>query len=225
MRELGPNLRLLSYPLNLFGMKVGRNVTLFRLRSGKLVIHSTAPFTEADVTAIREFGEPGWLLDATNFHDTLARPGVAAYPDLPYLVPEGFPLAGKLKTHPLEEVPSEWKGELKVIKIDGMPSINEHAFYHPESKTLVIADLLFNLPDSVGAFTLGFLGLISGIKKHPGNSRMFRLAIKNREAFERSLQRLLALDFEQIIVAHGEPITDDAKETLARVFRDLGYAV
>ena len=112
-----------------------------------------------------------------------------------------------------------------MIKVAGMPSINEHAFYHPESKTLVIADLLFNLPDSVGAFTLGFLGLISGIQKHPGNSRMFRLAIKDRNAFEQSLQQILALDFQQIIVAHGEPITTDAKETLAWVFRDLGYAV
>lgn len=225
MRDLGPNIRLLSYPLNLFGMKVGRKVTLFRLQSGKLVIHSTAPFSEADVKAIREFGEPVWLLDATNFHDTLTRPGIAAFPDLPYLVPDRFPLSGKVKTQPLEEVPAEWEGELDVIKIDGMPSINEHAFFHRESRTLVIADLLFNLPDSVGAFTLGFLGLISGIKEHPGNSRMFRMAIKDRDAFESSLQGLLALNFEQIIVGHGDPITSDAKDTLARVFRNLDYAV
>ncbi|MEM6280294.1 MAG: hypothetical protein AAF733_12505 [Verrucomicrobiota bacterium] len=225
MRDLGPNIRLLSYPLSLFGMKVGRQVTLFRLSSGKLVIHSTAPFPEADVNAIREFGEPTWLLDATNFHDTLTRPGVAAFPDLPYLVPDRFPLSGKVKSQPLEDVPAEWEGELDVIKIDGMPSINEHVFFHRKSKTLVVADLLFNLPDSVGAFTLGFLRLISGIKQHPGNSRMFRLAIQDRDAFESSLQKLLALDFAQIIVAHGEPIAVDAKSTLARVFRELGYAV
>ncbi len=58
-------------------------VTLIRLRSGKLVIHSTAPFTPEDVAAIRALGEPGWLLDGILRHDTFANEGREAFPGIP----------------------------------------------------------------------------------------------------------------------------------------------
>jgi len=204
---------------------MGRNVSVIRLKSGKLIIHSTAPFSEADLSALRQWGTPTWLVEATNFHDTLARQGAAALPDLPYLVPPGFPLAAKLNGQPLDPPPAEWADEVKIIPIDGMPKINEFAMFHPESKTLIVADLLFNIPESAGAFTLAFLQLISGIKTYPGNSRMFRSMIKDRDAFEGSLKDILELDFDRIIVGHGEPIEADAKETLRKIFHELGFAV
>lgn len=225
MQTFGENLRLLRYPLNLMGMKMGRNVSVIRLSSGKLIIHSTAPYSRSDVDALKEWGEPTWLVEATNFHDTLAKAGVAAFPDLPYLVPSGFPLAQKLNVISLDSPPSEWEGEVDVIRIDGMPKINEHVFFHRDSKTLIVADLIFNIPLSAGKFTHAFLGAISGIKEHPGNSRMFRFMIKNRAAFEASLQRILALDFERIIVGHGDPIETAGKETLSDIFRKLGFSI
>src|SRR4051812_13144867 len=87
---LAKNLWLLAYPLKMLGADLRRNVTLIRLHSGKLVIHSTAPFTPEDVAAIRALGEPGWLLDGILRHDTFAKEGRAAFPDIPYLAPEGF---------------------------------------------------------------------------------------------------------------------------------------
>ncbi len=58
---LTENLCRLAYPLKIPGADLRRNVTLIRLQSGKVVIHSTAAFTPADVAAIRALGEPGWL--------------------------------------------------------------------------------------------------------------------------------------------------------------------
>jgi hypothetical protein len=56
---LAENLWLLAYPLKMLGADLRRNVTLIRLRSGKVSIHSTAPFSPEDVAAIRVLGEPG----------------------------------------------------------------------------------------------------------------------------------------------------------------------
>ena len=55
-RPLAENLWLLAYPLKMLGADLRRNVTLIRLRSGKMVIHSTAPFSQDDVAAIRALG-------------------------------------------------------------------------------------------------------------------------------------------------------------------------
>ena len=109
-QPLAENLWLLVYPLKVLGADVRRNVTLIRLRTGQLVIHSTAPFTPGDVAAIRALGEPGWLLEGVLRHDTFARQGRAAFPEIPYLAPEGFSEAVGFPTTPIVPAPADWAG-------------------------------------------------------------------------------------------------------------------
>lgn len=61
-----------------------------RLTTGKLVIHSMAPFTAQDLAGIQAVGEPGWLVEAMLLHDTYAAKGKEHYPTLPFLGPPGF---------------------------------------------------------------------------------------------------------------------------------------
>ena len=84
MKQIAQDLWLLHYKAPLLGDYLGRNVTLVRLRSGDLVIHSTGPFTPEDVEAIKGLGRPAFMLDALSKHDTFAKEGRAAFPDLPY---------------------------------------------------------------------------------------------------------------------------------------------
>src|SRR5215212_6600917 len=84
-RQISDDVALMQYPFRVLGIDFARNVTLLRLRDGRVVIHSTAPFSPSDVDAIRNFGTPAWLVDATVMHDTFARQGRAAFPDIPYL--------------------------------------------------------------------------------------------------------------------------------------------
>src|SRR5205823_14952907 len=82
-RQLTNDVAVMSFPWRAFGIDFQRNVSLLRLRDGRVAIHSSALFTAEDVTAIRRFGEPAWLVDATLMHDTFANDGRAAFPDLP----------------------------------------------------------------------------------------------------------------------------------------------
>ncbi len=89
-REIAPGVAVMQYPLRAFGIDFRRCVTLLRLADGRVVIHSSAPFTAEDVAAIRRFGVPSWLVEATLMHDTFARRVRAVFPDIPYLAPDGF---------------------------------------------------------------------------------------------------------------------------------------
>src|SRR5947209_7142660 len=140
----------MRFPWRVLGIDFDRNVTIIRLRDGRLVIHSTAPFGAEDLLAIRELGEPAWLLDATLFHDTFAKQGCAAFARIPYLAPRGFRQIADVSTLPLDEPPPEWSGELEVLRLEGAKN-KEHVFFHPLSRTLIVADLLFHFPsDSRG---------------------------------------------------------------------------
>ncbi|MEM1221307.1 MAG: hypothetical protein AAGH40_00980 [Verrucomicrobiota bacterium] len=211
------SLSIARYPLKLLGASFGRIVTIFRLQSGAVVIHSTGPFSDEDKEEIRKLGTVAAVVDVTNFHDTFAEIGRSAFPDARYFAPKRFPLAAKLNAESIEEGEAIWGKELLWLPLDGVPTLNEWVCYHPESKTLVVADLLFNCKpdDLVGK---AFFAL-AGIRGWPGNGRLFRICVRDRKALETSIQKILAWDFDRLIVAHGDPIEDDAKAIFIRAIQ------
>ncbi len=57
-----------------------------------------------------------------------------------------------------------------------------------------------------------------------GISAFFRLMIRDRLAFERSVNALMQLDFEKVMVAHWKPLETDAKPAVKRALRDFGFS-
>ena len=215
----------MQYPLSAFGIDFRRCVTLLRLADGRLVIDSSAPFAAEDVAAIRHFGVPSWLVEATLMHDTFAPPVSAVFPDLPYLAPEGFSKLSGVPTRPLYPPPSDWAGEIEVLKVEGLRKINEHALFHRASQTLVLADLLFHFPADSRGWPRFFARYVMQLPRLSGISAFFRLMIRDREAFALSMKEMVNWDFEQIVVGHGEPIQNDAKRIFAQALRDRGLAI
>ena len=209
----------MSFPWNVFRIDFARNVTLLRLRDGRVVIRSSAPFTIKDVAAIRRFGEPAWLVDATLLHDTFAQEGRAAFPDLPYLAPDGFTKATGIPTEPLGSPPSHWKDEIDVLKLDGN-RMNEHALFHRRSATLVVGDLFFSFPKETRGWAGFFVRHIMRLPRLFGISVLFRMTIRDREAFKRSMKALLQWNFDCLVMAHREPLDKNAKPTVEQALRD-----
>jgi hypothetical protein len=220
VQQLAENLWLLRYPLRFLGMQIGRNVTVVRVASGAVVIHSTANFTADDQQRIRGLGEPKWLLEATKFHDSFSRAGRAAFPELAYLVPEEFPHAEKLNAQPLT-APAEWGDELQVRRIEGMPSVQEHAFFHAPSRTLIVADLVFNFGEDAPRWTKFLARHFMRLPNLSGMSLAFRWMIRDKTAFLRSIAEIMRWDFDRVIVGHGEIIQSGGKERIRLVLEKV----
>lgn len=222
MIQLAENLWTISYPLSILGTSHGRTVSVIRLSSGRLVLHSMALFSPGDVAQIRALGEPAWLVEAMILHDTFAREGRNTFPDIPFLAPEGFENVVNFPTFPLLPVPGEWSGELAVFALEGVPKLKEHLFLHVPSRTLIVADLIFNFPPEETGWNRFFHHYIAGIKGFPGMSRIFRICIRDRSAFRSSTAAVLAADFERIIVGHGRVIEHNGKALLNRALVEAG---
>jgi len=202
------------YPLRFMGMRLGRRVTVLTVAPGEVVVHSTAPFTSDDMAAIQGLGTVRAIIEATTLHDTFARAGQVAFTDVPYLVPAGFPRKPQgPRVRPLTEAADLLGDGVHLQRLEGMRGIEEWALFHPASRTLVVADLLFNLPHARG-WTRWALRWLAGIRQYPAIDRPFRLAIRDRAAFAASLGSILAWDFDRIIVAHGEVIPTGGREVL-----------
>ena len=158
---------------------MGRNVTIMRLASGELIIHSTAPFTPEDVAAIRALGQPGWLAWRPTLFHYIRETGSERRSVIPYLHPEGFAKSTGLETYTLDEIlPPAWGQEIAVLKLEGIPKLKEHVVLHRPSRTLIVADLVFNWGPTDSCWENFVRRRMMGITKFPAMSRLFRLSIR-----------------------------------------------
>lgn len=225
LMPLAENLWLLAYPLKMLGVDLRRNVTLIRLHSGKMVIHSTAPFLPEDLAIIRSLGEPGWVLDGILRHDTFAMEGRKAFPGIPYLAPEGFSKLVGFPTQPIVPAPSEWAGELLVHEIQGAPAARDIAMFHVPSRTLILTELVFNFGGGQPLWTELLLRAAVGCQHHPGMSRPVKAGVRDKAAFVKSLAAILDWDFDRVIVGHGDVIDSDGKAQLRSALAAAGFSM
>ena len=95
-------------------------------------------------------------------HDTYAREGRDAFPEVPFLAPRGFSERVGFPTLSLLPAPAEWAGEIEVIELAGAPRLKEHVFMHIPTRTLIVADLVFNFPPDEQGWERFFHRYIAG---------------------------------------------------------------
>jgi len=90
--------------------------------------------------------------------------------------------------------------------------------YHDESESLLLADLLFNFQQASSA-PARLVYRLNGIWRQPGNSRLQRLfLLKDRDSLGQFYHWALSKPFSQIVMAHGQIITRDAREQFYQIF-------
>jgi hypothetical protein len=129
----------------------------------------------------------------------------------------------KLKTVPWQKQLGKdrwpYQDTLALVALNGMPAVNESVFVHLPSKTLIVADLCFNMTDSKGIGARIIFGLFGTYRKI-GISRFFASHIKDKQAFRSSIEKLIQYDFENIVVSHGENLVGQAKTKLLDCLRE-----
>jgi hypothetical protein len=226
LTPLGHNLWETNQPLKVMGFAVGHRMTVLRDANGNVAVHSPVRITSAlaqDVRAVAgPAGQVRWIIAPSTMHDLYLEEWASEFPDATLChspgmkIPRGISKAETLRARPLPG----FEGGLQAVFIGGMPKINEFVFHHRESGSLIVADLIFNLPPGRGMQKL--LQKANGIYEVAGPSKFFRNFIANEEAFRASIQELLKLDFERVVVGHGHNLPSEGRERLRLAFRWLG---
>lgn len=125
-------------------------------------------------------------------------------------------------THELNEAQWSFQNQVPMVFVEGMPSINEVVFIH--DRTLIVADLCFNLTDAKGLGAWIILSLFGTYRKF-GVSKLFLRYLKNREACTNSVKKIMDCDFDRIVPSHGSVIEAGGKELLRRAFNERGILV
>lgn len=211
-------------------MQLKRVMTVARLSSGKLVLHSAIAMDEPGMKALEALGEPAWMVVPNGWHRIDAARFKARYPGLKVVCPA-----------------DSRKRVEQVVAVDGTyddfpqpdPDDNSVRFEHFGSRkrvegamlvrsddgvTAVMCDSLFNLPHQKG-FVWWVYGRLLGSTGGPKVTligRLFLLAGGGKASYKAWLERLAANeDLVRIVPGHGHVVTEDARGVAAQVASTL----
>jgi hypothetical protein len=204
-----------TQPLRVAGFDLGHRMTILRLRNGEVVVHSPIQYSSAVGRDVDAIGPVKYILAPSSMHDLYLAEWMNAYGEAtlfhsPALNPKPIDSG---RTKPLERGALDG---LEAIPIEGMPRIQEWVFRDPASRTLIVCDLVFNLPPGRGLQKV--LQKLNGIYEQVGPSKFFKSFISHDAAFRASIQELLSLEFDRMIVGHGSNVNGHAREYVARAF-------
>jgi hypothetical protein len=215
LSELGAGVWEASQPLRVAGFELGHRMTVVRLGSGELLVHSPISLSTALVADVEALGPVRWITAPSSMHDLFLADWMTAFPRAELLYSPALKLKGvdPHRCKPLERATLE---ELTLIPINGMPKIQEFAFLHHPTRRLIVCDLVFNLPPGRGLQKV--LQKLNGIYETVGVSKFFKMHITHDEAFRASIHEILSLEFDRLVVGHGANINEGAREHLRRAF-------
>ncbi len=208
-------------PLVFFGLHLGTRMTVVRLSSGELWVHSPTPLAR-ERARIETLGEVRHIVAPNLYHHLFVKEWQTAYPKATLHAPAGIArkrpdLRVDVGLEGAERAP--WAKQLVPIHVDGC-ALDETVFVHPATKTVVSSDLAENFQTSDHWLTRWYLKL-SGLHGEIGFSRLLRFLYRDPATARRSLNRLLEHDFDRVIVGHGDIIGTGAKAALRRSYEFL----
>lgn len=214
--EFGPPLARMKFPTRM---------TILRLNSKDLFIHSPTPITKALAEQIKQIGVPKWLIGPNKIHYWWIADWKREYPDaIAYLAAGITERAGTRASF----------FSYDLIKSGGYPwddcvltmpivsnFMTEVVFFHRQSRTLIITDLIENFEAEKLSWWEWVLAKLGGIL-HPDGAtpRDMRFTFRtHKKELRKSVDEMISWQPERIILAHGRWYEANGVHELRRAFR------
>jgi hypothetical protein len=203
------------------GFHFPTRMTVLPLGGRKLALVSPIPIDDQTAASLAALGDVAYLVAPNLLHHLYLADAIRRYPGATVLAPPAL----RTKRPDLRidatldaPLPGELAAAVEVVRVQGMPALDEFVLFHRESRTLVVTDLVFNLVHPEGLVAHAVLSLV-GCHGRLATSRAVRLLVKDRPAAAASLERILLLPSQTLVMAHGEVVRAGAGKALAQAFR------
>ena len=195
-------------------------MTVVRISDGSLLVHSPTQCDRRMRAALAELGPVAHIVAPNGMHDLFLEDYAAAFPQARIWIPPGlspyFSKISQASELPADITRAPWFADLTCVLVQGIPRLNEAVFFHPRSRSLIVADLFFNvgpecsIPLRIAARLGGFYRKLAT----PVDIRWF--LVRNKEKFRKSMQEIRRLPFQNIMVGHGNNVMGAGQKAFER---------
>ncbi|THH05012.1 hypothetical protein EW145_g5114 [Phellinidium pouzarii] len=232
IREVTTNVWTFSRPFSRFGfIPIGGRSTVVKLANGGLWVLASTPLDEQTKLKLEELGgRVKYIVGANAVHSLFMPEFKQAYPDAKLIGLLDHLSKPHLKAHKFDGVYGRdpegtkhgFEEEIKTCYFSGFQN-KDIAFNHVASRTLIEADLLFNLPPreqySKSKSSPNFPPL-SGLNPFSwAHKQLVWSSGKDKEASKRDAETVASWDFDRIIPCHGDIIESGGKKAWMEAYK------
>ncbi|HEY1533220.1 MAG TPA: hypothetical protein VGF76_04360 [Polyangiaceae bacterium] len=209
--------------MSLGGTHFDARMTLARRSDGALVVHSPGPMDDAMRARIEAIGRVAVIVAPGNFHHRHVVSCQRAFPDA-----ETWICPGVERKQPAlrydgflgDPPPPCLAADFTLASVFGR-FMCEVAMLHRASRTLLLVDLIENFGDTTPGvnWMLKACWKLFHMWNLPGPAPEYRFGWRDRAAACAALEKIVAWDFERVVIAHGDLIEHDAKAVTQRAWR------
>ncbi len=212
-------------PVRAAGIPFSTRMVIVTLTGHSLWVNSPVVVSAETFARIKALGPVKYLVAPTKLHVWRLELWHRLFPDAelwaPPQVPDQFkhmPFTGVLEDAP----PPGWADDLDQLVFRGNLFVEEVYFFHKQSGTVIFGDFIQNYRLLKDHPFSNLLWKLAGVA-YPGGGVPpdIRLTFTNRNLARQSLEKLLAWDFDKLILAHGVCVERDARNFVKRAFRWL----
>lgn len=228
LKPIDDNLWLVDGPLITFkGVPFPTRMTIVRLSSGGLFIHSPIALTEPLKQAIDQLGTVEHLVSPNKIHYWWVGEWGKVYPKArKWASPGARPAAQKqgwdFDCDLGDMADPAWAEDIDQLIVKGGRFMEEVVFFHRKSRTLILADLIENFEcHKLHSPLLRWFTKLAGNQDPDGKLPIdLRLTYWGRhDQLRTSVESMLAWQPEKIIMAHGRWYDANGVAELRRAFR------
>lgn len=201
-------------------------MTVIRLTSGELMLHSPCQVTSTIAAEISALGAVAHIVAPGNFHHLNVVSAQASFPRAKTWICPGVEKRNRSLRYDGvlgDEAPRAWAGEIEQVLVQGTRIMREVAMFHRASRILVLVDLIENFTDVTphsGMLKFWFKYVL-GMWNNPRPAPEYRIGWSDRSLAAQSLRRIIAWDFQRIVLSHGSLIEHNAHEAAADAWASI----
>lgn len=219
--EFGPSLFVADGPIvSFYGFPYPTRMAVARLSDGSAWVWSPVALTDDIVSFMSTFDSIGHIVSPNKIHHLFLREWQERWPDARLYSPPGL-----AKRKPdlqfdaeLGDVPDPaWASDIDQVVFRGSLAMEEVVFFHRESRTAIVCDLIQRHPEATITGWKGMLMRIDGLVGTNGSTpREWRASFLRRRKARAARETVLGWKPERLLIAHGECAKDGATEIIDR---------
>ena len=219
LEEFAPSLYVADGPIvSFYGFPYPTRMAVARLSDGSTWVWSPVALTEELLKVVNDVGPVRHIVSPNKIHHLFlaewanrssearlyAPPGLAQRkPDLRFDVELG------------DEPVAAWAADIDQVIFRGSLAMEEVAFFHRESRTAIICDLIQRHPETAMTSWKGMLMKLDGlVGEHGSTPREWRASFLRRSKARAAREKVLSWNPERLLIAHGECAQTNASKII-----------
>jgi hypothetical protein len=215
VEEFAPSLYVADGPVvSFYGFPYPTRMVVVRLSDGNTWVWSPVALTDELVKFVSDVGPVRHIVSPNKIHHLFLAEWAERWPEARVYAPPGLAQRRPDLDFDAElgdEPDPAWAPDIDQVIFRGSLVMEEVAFFHRESRTAIICDLIQRHPEATMTGWKGMLMRFDGlVGEHGSTPREWRASFLRRSKARTARDKVLGWNPERLLIAHGECVGANA---------------